>query len=738
MSDFEVDLSNCDREPIHIPGQIQSHGFLIVIDHDFVIRYFSDNVTGLFPRISTNILGRPLQYIESLIGETQPAGFINHLINFGRINKNLEQSNPFSISIFGKPYYLIISTSADYFLLEFEPAVSNMDPDIQKLIGSSVSQMLADKNLQNLLNNTAIQVKKTIHYDRVMIYRFADDGHGQIVAEDKNEDLPSWLGLNYPATDIPKQARELYKLNLTRLIADTQSIASKITTSADNIIPLDLTNSQLRAVSPIHIQYLKNMGVASSFSISLLYKNELWGLVSCHNYTPKFIDYKARESAKLIGQILSSALEFRQDEENQQVNGVFKGNLEKLVKYLQKNDSVVEALSKETTSILDVVHASGAVLVYERNIIKLGITPGDEQLSHLINWIKRNISEAVYFTDRLPADYPEAEAYQVIASGILVCTLSRELEEYVIWFKPEQRHTIKWGGNPEKPAEYDAKGFMHLSPRHSFEEWSQIVSGTSVKWKPEEINSATRLKAEITYAINQKAGAIRLLNERLQQAYDELDTFSYTISHDLKSPITAIKGYAQLISRSKSISTREQKLSDRIADRADRMNLMIGAVLDYSRIGRSELVLRNINTGNLITGIIKDLDMAYDQAKLKITVGELPDLNGDPFMMLQVFSNLIGNAVKYSQNNDRAVVHIEGVNNLKDICYSIKDNGLGIADQNIPFVFDLFKRMDNVEDIEGTGVGLAIVKRIVKKHKGRIWLESELGKGTTFFVSFNK
>lgn len=738
MQDFQVDLNNCDQEPIHIPGQIQSHGYLIVIDQDYIIRYLSDNWTGLFPEITKVILGSPLQYIEVLLGNNLPSGFLTNLINSGRINKNIEQSNPFSITISGDLYYLIISNSADNFLMEFEPAVTEADSDIQKMVGHSLAKMLADKNLDNLLKNTAVQVKKTIGYDRVMIYRFAQDGHGEVIAEDKNEDLPSWMGLHYPASDIPKQARELYKLNLTRLIADVHSVSTKVTTSAGNKHPLDLTNSQLRAVSPIHIQYLKNMGVVSSFSISLICKNELWGLVSCHNYTPRFINYKARESSKLIGQILSSALEFRQDEANQQINEVYKNNLDKLAKYLQSNDSFEVALTKEPITLLDVVQASGAVLVFEKKITRLGITPGEKQLSHLIEWVKQHHSENLYFTDNLSAVYPESGAYKYIVSGLMSCVLSYDMEEYIIWFKPELIHTINWAGNPEKPVEIDEKGFRHLSPRNSFEVWSQTVSGTSVPWKTEEVNSVTRLKEEIIYAINQKAGAIRVLNEKLRQAYEELDTFSYTISHDLKSPLTAIKAYAQLLSRSKTNSDGDQKLSQRITDRANRMNLMISTVLEYSRIGRSEPEMKSINTGKLISQIIKDLDLSHGPGKLKVILGDTPALKGDLQMMQQVFENLIGNAVKYSLYAEPAIVHIEGVENENEICYCIKDNGIGISAKDFSSIFVLFKRMDNVKDIEGTGVGLAIVKRIVEKLKGKVWVESELGKGSAFFVSFEK
>jgi len=271
MSEYQDDLNNCDREPIHIPGQIQSHGFLIVVDHEFKISHCSDNISGLIPEAVINLIGRSLQDFELLLGAGQPSGFIANLINAGKTNEGFDQINPYNLNIGGNAFYLIISTAPGHYLLEFEPVIADVDTNIQRVIGNSISKMLAAKNLGSLLNNAALQVKSTIHYDRVMIYRFADDGHGEVVAEAKNEDLNSWMGLHYPASDIPKQARELYKKNLTRIITDVHAAPSKISTAADNVQSLDLTNSQLRAVSPVHIQYLKIMEVESSFSISILF-----------------------------------------------------------------------------------------------------------------------------------------------------------------------------------------------------------------------------------------------------------------------------------------------------------------------------------------------------------------------------------------------------------------------------------------------------------------------------------
>lgn len=736
MSNFQVDLTNCDIEPIHIPGQIQSHGFMVVIDDDMNIQFHSNNISNFISPVPDVLIGKSIGHIEGLLDEGYQSDFIRQLISSGKV-KGFERINPIPITISGIHYYLIISVSNSSYILEFELSASSFQLDVQGLMGNTIAEILTYSKLEDLLENTAIQVKQVIDFDRVMIYRFAKDGHGEVVAESKNEDLSPWLGLHYPASDIPRQARELYKLNLTRLIADVESHPARINKAKNNLQDLDLTFSQLRAVSPIHIQYLKNMGVASSFSISLKFKDELWGLIACHNYTQRFIDFKSREYAKLIGQITSSALEFRQNEELLRNENEFKNSLEKIIKQLLETESIEKALTSEETTLLDVVKSDGAVLVHDNKIYKLGSTPTDQQLLDLMFWINDQVKDTLYQTDSFSSVYPKAAAYKDSASGILISVLSKELGDYLIWFRAEQVQNVKWAGNPDKPVIMDTNGLLNISPRNSFEIWMETITGVAEGWSIEDIKAVIKLKEEVNYGLNHKAGTARLMNERLKLAYQELESFSYTISHDLKNPIASIKSYAQLLIRDQNILERGQKMLHRIADRADQMNLMINAVLDYSRVGRTAMLFQPIKTENLITEIVNDLQLIYANKNLKIVVGEVPDLQGDPIMVLQVFSNLIGNAVKYSQHSSAPKVHISGELIGNKVHYSIIDNGIGIAQNDLLSIFELFNRMDNVKDIEGSGVELAIVKRIVEKHEGTIVAESELGVGSTFRLTFN-
>ncbi len=741
MTDYQVDLTNCDKEPIHIPGKVQAHGFLVAVDNQFVISYASENISAFLPTQAADLLGQKVSALEHLLLQQEETGFISQLLLLGRHTKSFDTINPYKVVINGADHNLILSQTGSYFLLEFELDSTATEVDIHKTIGRSVSEMLAGKQLKQLLDNAAQQVKQLIGYDRIMIYKFLDEGHGEVIAEYKEDHLEPFLGLHYPATDIPKQARELYKKNLTRIITDVNAESSPILglASQGEEKPLDLTCSALRSVSPIHIQYLKNMGVTSSFSISLMYKDELWGLIACHNYSPRFINYKAREASKLIGQIISSALEYKQDEANVQKNEQFKAAYNELSDMLRKGGDISEAITQHETNILSVTDATGAVLVYEDKITPLGQVPEKVDLENLVNWLKKNMEDRIYYTHQLPEVYQPAKNFSNVASGILACTLSKEMGELIAWFKPEQLSTINWAGNPNKPVEVDAHGVMNLSPRRSFDVWQETVRNSSERWTREEIANVLKLRDEVVFAINRQANEIRLLNEKLKQAYEELDTFSFTVSHDLRTPLSTIKNYSELLlEANQSLDDDAKRILRKVIAGADKLNFLIKEVLNYSRVGRADLEYTDIDMKSLVDEIKNDLVVALNIRDLQFEVGDTPLLYGDRTMVTQVFANLLNNAIKYSAKSNPPKVRVEGKETSTEVIYSISDNGIGIDLNYYNRIFDLFKRMDNVRGYEGTGVGLAIVKRIIEKHNARIWVESELGVGTIFYVAFKR
>jgi light-regulated signal transduction histidine kinase (bacteriophytochrome) len=739
MSYPAVDLTNCDKEPIHILGKVQSHGFLFAVDRQsFRVTYVSENLekfTGISYR---DALNRELAAVLEQVDTIDPDHTLISVLKFA-LNNGLENFNPVRVTLGEKKFNLILHTSGNNLVLEFEEEMVGIDLKLQAQMGASLSSMLGKQQIADTLEMAARQIKELIGYDRVMIYKFWDDGHGEVVAEARNKELEAFLGLHYPASDIPRQARELYKINLTRIIADVDAVPSEIFTLPGNDQPLDLTHSALRAVSTIHIEYLKNMGVMASFSVSLLFNNELWGLIACHNYSPKFIDYRARQYAKLIGQILSSSLQSRITQAEKEINLSFRRAADEIVADMHRNWNLVDAVVNIKNNLLKVTSATGAALVFEGKIYRTGETPNEKQIIELTNWLQATNKKNLFHCHNLPEIYTPAQSFKNIASGLLACAISKELGEYVLFFKPELITTVKWAGDPSKPVEINDQGQAMLSPRRSFEVWAQEVTGTSEKWTSAELNTIFKFREDIFQFINLKANEIRKLNEKLKEAYDELDTFSFTISHDLKTPIASIKNYSEiLLEDNLALDDQSKHFLRRIVGSADKMNVLIREVLGYSRVSRQQLNTRKILMAPLIEELKNELIAAYKPANLEFTVGATPDIIGDKVMITQVFSNLLGNAIKYSAKANPSKVRVAGKEENGNIIYSIADNGVGIDMEFGSHIFELFKRMENVKDYEGSGVGLAIVKRIMEKHNARIWYESESGNGTIFYLSFQK
>ncbi|MGC4099991.1 ATP-binding protein [Ferruginibacter sp.] len=737
----EVNLSNCDKEPIHIPGKVQEHGFLLAVNRSaWTIAYASDNVTAYTGIALPAVFNTGIEDFISATGMKAGNANVFELIKYAAA-KEAEDLNYITVYIKEKAFNLIVNHSGEYLLLEFEVADPEIDKALQQVMGMSLSKILNAQSITETLNFSAQQIKEIIHYDRVMVYKFWEDDHGEVVAEEKNDDLEPFLGLHYPASDIPRQARELYKINLVRIIADVFSTPSSLFAADEQLAvqALDLTHSTLRAVSPIHIEYLKNMGVASSFSISIVIKDRLWGLIACHNYSPRFIDYKARNSCKLICKVLSSALEYREEQERKETSAGFESVIQDIIKKFRRQWNITESLLSSPSDFLSVTNATGAALLFENQLYTLGETPDHTAINNLFQWIKNHNRFNIYHTDNLSRQYPPAADYMTQASGLLGFPLSWEMDEYIMWFKPAIKKSVRWAGNPDKPVEVDKNGQQLISPRRSFAEWSQEVTGSAAPWAAAEINAVMKLREEIIYAINEKANIVRRLNEELNKAYEELDTFSYTISHDLKTPLASIKNYTEiLLEDNESLDPEVKKILGKVVRNADKMNFLITEILSYSRIGKQELRTQHLDMEQMLAGIRNEVLSAYKDSTAQVIIEGSPPIDGDGIMISQVFTNLIDNAVKYSQKTTAPKVVIRGQEKDGEIVYTIQDNGIGIDAASGDQVFELFKRLENVRGYDGTGVGLAIVKRIVERHKAKIWYESEPGKGTVFYLVFNK
>jgi two-component system, chemotaxis family, sensor kinase Cph1 len=739
-----IDLTTCDQEPIQWPGFIQSHGFLLALDPDtLAIGQASENMNQLVGHPVADIVG---QQVANLLFGDLPGMALHNLLTVALGSQTPESFNPYPIQINGQRWFVLLHLHDGALILELEPEATapvSSSLSVTTLLTQTMSDIQRSITLSDLLNRVAPQIKTLTGFDRVMIYQFGEDWHGEVIAEAREEYLEPFLGMHYPASDIPRQARELYKINLVRGISDVHQprVGLYPVKYAQHNRPLDLTHASLRAVSPIHVEYLQNMGVRSSMSISLLYRGELWGLIACHHYSgPRFIDYPTRQSIKLISQLLSTAIAIRQTDEQSAFGHQLQACEQTLYEQMLADWDVVQGLTKHPITALDLNTATGAALLFEGQLHLLGDTPAEADIRLLIEWLRNTTTENVFQTHQLPNLYPPAELYRQKASGLLMLMLSREMNEYLLWFKPEQVQTVTWGGNPNKPVELGDNGQLRVIPRKSFQRWTQLTRNMARPWQQVEVATALKLREDLLQLVSQKANQIRTLHEQLRLAYEELEAFSYTVSHDLRAPLSSIKSYSEIYLEDygQQMDEAATGIFNKIMKASDRMSMLIRNVMQYSRMSRTDLSLELISMSSLLAQLREEALTGENTRDLQITFGPTPDLHGDPTMVTQVFSNLISNAVKYTRDMAQAIVLVQGREIGQEIVYSVTDNGIGIDMKQAGKVFELFQRLDSAASYEGYGVGLAIVKRIMSRHRGKIWFDSIPNQTTTFSVSFPK
>lgn len=710
----------CDQEPIQYPGKIQPHGALLVIDRlTLQVIQVSANIHEYLPGSSATLLGRPLSEVLQVVN-------YNPAFQHGeyQVIQSPHKGN----------CYLIAHFTKAFLLLEIEP-VQEYDYNPEEIMSRVLTAVLGSETVLDTLQEAARKVKLVTGFNRVMVYMFHEDGHGEVIAEEADPEFAPYLGLHYPASDIPKQARELYKKNLVRLIADVNAPDCKLKGLAtmQPATTVDLSDAVLRAVSPIHIQYLQNMGVAASFSVSILSQGELWGLIACHHYQPKTLDYRQRLHAKMIGQLVSSSVRFQTEEEKQLLHHSWRGNTAILARQMRQETGIVAGLSENNVNLLSINSATGAVLVYENQVTLIGDTPDLIFIRELAAFLQKTATKQIFHTHYLTEVFPAASDYADKASGILCAFLSAEREEFIIWFKPEKEQEIKWAGNPEKAVVINAVGDVKIEPRTSFAVLVQSLKHRSEPWTLTELSNAANLREELLLVIQEKISQLKTLNEELKKAYEELDSFSYTISHDLKTPLATIYNFADLLLE-EDPALDNRLLTEKIKRNAERMQQMIKDVFRYTRLGREPISIQPIDMHVLLNQIREDLLDAYAEAQPELEIGDTPIVYGDSTMITQVFSNLMGNAVKYSSKKEKPRIQILGSADADTVTYSIIDNGIGMDEKHTAKLFHLFYRLPDARSFEGTGIGLAIVKRIIDKHQGELWFETEQNQGTRFYI----
>jgi two-component system, chemotaxis family, sensor kinase Cph1 len=729
-------LSDCDREPIHIPGSIQPHGLLIAVDAATGrIAQASRNVAAVLGRPFASLIGAEFaslagalgSWAEGLAGETVEAR--------ARYLRTIRIATPVGEQAFD----VAAHRSRDLILLELEAIPAGEEgttPD--PILRAFVERLQGAASVEALCHLAARDVRMLTGFDRVLVYRFDESWNGTVIGEDRNGRLPSYLDLRFPASDIPAQARELYRRNRLRIIPDASYAPVPIEPASNPATgePLDLSQSLLRSVSPVHLEYMRNMGTAASMSISVLRDGELWGLISCHNAEPRQVGLRVRDACDFLTQIFSLQLEARQrtEEANERMQLGFVQT--RLLAYMAEEERFIDGLLHHDDELMALASATGAAVISGEYCWLLGDTPPEPDVRRLYDWLSVHHREDVFATDHLAAIWPEAERYADRASGVLAISISKMHASYVLWFRPEVVRTVRWGGDPHKPvAGGEEPGRLH--PRKSFEIWKETVRGRSLPWTRAELDIVKELRNSVVGIVLRRAEELASLSDELQRSNKELEAFSYSVSHDLRAPFRHIVGYSELLKKSEGdrISERGRRYVETIIESALTAGTLVDSLLNFSQMGRTALRPIGIDMNALVEEVRQRLAAEASDRRIEWRIARLAPATADPIMLRLVVENLLSNALKYTRGREVARIEVGGRTEGGSLVYWVRDNGVGFDMAYVSKLFGVFQRLHRMEDFEGTGIGLANVRRIVERHGGQTWAEGALNEGAAFFFS---
>lgn len=708
------DLAQCADEPIRLPGAIQPHGRIAVLDAQD---------------------GRLLAFSANWQREEAVAVALATLpVEPGRLPAGNGPAWMGTLPLEGRTHDVTAHRQGDAVLVEYEPAgpATGMQAPIYTVARDLLPMLQDVPSVLDLCQLVAREMKRLTGFGRTLVYRFDADGHGEVLAELVDPGYASYAGHRFPGSDIPRQARELYLANHIRLIPDAHYEPVPLVAAAEGCDPsvLDLSLAALRSVSPVHLEYMRNMGTAASMSVSIVSRGRLWGLVSCHDHEARYLPFQTRVACEHLGRLLSLQIQAQEDAAEVAQRLALHQQVLRIVALMAETDGTLQRLVHPELGLHELADAAGAAVVLNDTCWTIGHTPPAEAVKQLAHWVVERGGES-FCTDRLPQEWPGGEALLPGCAGVLAVSISQVHRHVVLWFRPELVQTIRWAGDPRKTL--PGEGRIH--PRRSFESWQERVRGRSAPWLAAQEAAAVELRQALLALVLRRAEEMAGHAVELGRVNKELEAFSYTVSHDLRAPMRHIAGYVDLVledNRDK-LDERAHRYLGHVKDAASYAGHLVDALLDFSRLGRSGLKPSWVE----LTPLVEDLVAETMQLEKGRTIEwdlqqPLPRVWADPLLLQVALRNLLSNAAKYTRGRDPARIRVTPLGTLQGSGLEVTDNGVGFPMKYVGKLFGVFQRLHRTEDFDGTGIGLANVKRIVERHGGSVWARGEPDRGATF------
>lgn len=722
-----MNLSDCDAEPIHVPGTIQPHGVLLLLDpQEERVTAAAGDLEGLM-NVRGDPVGRPF---EALVGFplaplTKAAGF-------------KPGQEPLFLETFRAgeefPELDIIAHERDGILLvELEPSLRDR-PSAARLLSSlraGVGRIKESRTIAQACSEAAEAVRLLSGFDRVVAYQFLDDGSGVVIAESLAGKLGSLLNQHFPASDVPQQARRLYLRNLVRAIPQVDYKAAPLLPAP--LSELDMSDCALRAISPIHLEYLRNMGVSASMSLSIVLGNELWGLIACHGTETVLVPYEMREACKHLATGLTQQIETIRASERAQEASRLATRREDFLANLAEADAVEAEIRRQLPQMLDLIPASAVAVCHHGSVSSYGPAPSDTQLHELCIWARRREGTRPYSTHALADEYPPAVDFADRASGLLAINAGLEDPLEILWLRPEYVETIEWAGFPHKPG--GGTEPQPLTPRASFAVWRETATGRAVAWTEPEVDAARRLRDGIErIRERQRLNALQSKVVHMSRV-NAMGTMASAIAHELNQPLTIIRNYATGLLRLIRQENSESEVADvigRVSDQA----LRAGEIVRHMRqlVSCREASLKPTVLHEVVESAcsIALLDAAAERVVNRVAIPSDLRVLADEIQIQQVLMNLARNAfdalIMLEAGRERCLEILASRVPEGLVQVTVRDTGDGLPQEVRDKLFSAF----NSSKEEGLGIGLSICRTIVEAHGGRIWLDEADQKGTAF------
>lgn len=739
-------LQNCEDEAIHLIESVQSFGYVIAINPDTKrIQVFSENIKELF-KVDIVAGETPVTDLIDVPSADAPTFKTIHNSVKGRSVRHAYQwkfaKNALWLDNWEKEGSGVAFDSNGLLVIELEPTPQlsyeaaqqwvPMDVDIRALLPN-----VDDKDSINDVADAIARVfKDYIDFDAVMVYQFDDRYCGEVIGEAAEPDSRSFKGLKFPASDIPKQARELYLKNRVRCVFDVEEkpVPLQPSLTVAERPSIDLSMSMVRSVSPIHINYLKNMGIRSSFSVSLVFEGKLWGLLACHNNEPKYIDQKKRLVCESLGHLYAWQMHTKALHTKKERFQARQRKLNNIVHQLTSYSNPLEAISHKEAPLLEVADACGMAVITPTGNYFVGKTPSEETLTRLLGKFSISDSEQSIAINRLADEVSENCSLNGIR-GMYISCVSAKLGYFTVWFREQRDKTIRWAGRDAAKEDIGKS----LTPRNSFDLYLQSVADESVEWSEDDkliIDGFDHLF--IPYALSLKASSDQQIS-KLEELDKAKDQFLASISHELRSPLNSIVGWTDLALMDVGNVDRMKDALGVIKRAASTQAALINDILDLSRIisGTMKLSTHSLNIASSISEVAKSFEAGFASKNIQLSINcedEHTQILGDNLRIKQVINNLLSNALKFTSKG--GTVHVRGKREHSNYLFRVKDNGKGMTREQIAHVFERFYQGKDSHNKIGLGLGLSIVKSLVEMHGGEIYAESDgPNTGTTFYVT---